>query len=154
MSKKSNKPTTKKTTKATAKQRALATISGAMNEPLSLATHAAADQADPNLAPIHPDVETRGTAPAEAPAKKAHKAPEPKKEKKPSGLDLAAQVLKKAGEPLNAKQILDGCLTFGWKTSGKTPGATIYAAIIREIMQKGNAARFRKTDRGLFTVAQ
>ena len=40
-----------------------------------------------------------------------------------------------------------------WKTNGKTPAATIYAAIVREISTKGTASRFRKTDRGLFTVA-
>ena len=39
-----------------------------------------------------------------------------------------------------------------WKTEGKTPAATIYAAIIREISTKGTASRFKKTDRGLFTT--
>ena len=39
-----------------------------------------------------------------------------------------------------------------WKTGGKTPAATIYAAILREIQTKGTAARFKKTDRGLFTL--
>jgi hypothetical protein len=39
-----------------------------------------------------------------------------------------------------------------WKTGGKTPAATIYAAIIREISTKGTDSRFKKTDRGLFTV--
>ena len=38
----------------------------------------------------------------------------------------------------------------GWKTSGKTPHATLYAAMLREIAKKGDAARFRKADRGLF----
>jgi hypothetical protein len=37
-----------------------------------------------------------------------------------------------------------------WKTGGKTPAATIYAAIIREIAQKGKDARFKKVDRGRF----
>ena len=41
-----------------------------------------------------------------------------------------------------------------WKTSGKTPAATIYAAIIREIKVKGDKSRFRKTDRGLFELAK
>jgi len=47
-----------------------------------------------------------------------------------SGLDAAAQVLAEAGEPLTAgemvKRMLDGKL---WKTSGKTPAATIYTAV-------------------------
>jgi hypothetical protein len=34
-----------------------------------------------------------------------------------------------------------------WKTGGKTPEATIYAAIIREIGAKGREARFKKVDR-------
>ncbi|XVJ61105.1 MAG: hypothetical protein HEQ23_11790 [Tepidisphaera sp.] len=35
---------------------------------------------------------------------------------------------------------------------GKTPAATLYAAIVREITTKGKDARFRKADRGLFTA--
>ena len=35
---------------------------------------------------------------------------------------------------------------------GKTPHATLYAAIIREIAKKGDESRFKKTDRGQFTV--
>ena len=37
-----------------------------------------------------------------------------------------------------------------WRTEGKTPSATLYAAIIREIRAKKQDARFRKTDRGRF----
>lgn len=66
-------------------------------------------------------------------------------------LDAAAQVLAEAGEPLNTKQIVERMLAKGlWKTGGKTPAATIYAAIIREIAAKGGEARFRKTSRGMF----
>ena len=39
-----------------------------------------------------------------------------------------------------------------WSTKGKTPHATIYAAIIREISQKGKDARFEKVDRGRFQI--
>jgi hypothetical protein len=39
-----------------------------------------------------------------------------------------------------------------WTTSGKTPSATIYASIIREIAAKGEQSRFKKTDRGLFVL--
>jgi len=38
--------------------------------------------------------------------------------------------------------------------AGKTPHATLYAAILREIGAKGGKARFRKTDRGLFEYAR
>lgn len=37
-----------------------------------------------------------------------------------------------------------------WSTGGKTPAATIYAAIITEISKKGDKSRFRKVDRGMF----
>lgn len=72
--------------------------------------------------------------------------------RRPSGLDLAAKVLAEAGEPLAAKAIAERAVAAGWTTSGKTPHATLYAAIIREIAAKGEDARFRKTDRGLFAT--
>jgi hypothetical protein len=59
-------------------------------------------------------------------------------------------VLKKAGKPMGFKEITDGVLALGWKTSGKTPAATLYAAATREIAAKGKQARFRKTERGMF----
>ena len=75
--------------------------------------------------------------------------------KRPSGLDAAAKVLAEAGGPLNAKEMVERMLAKGlWKTNGKTPAATIYAAIIREIATKGDAARFRKVERGKFTLAK
>ena len=73
-----------------------------------------------------------------------------KADRKPSGLDLAAKVLADAGEPLAAKAIAERAIAAGWQTSGKTPQATLYAAMLREIAKKGDAARFRKVDRGLF----
>ena len=72
------------------------------------------------------------------------------KPKKASGLDLAAQVLAEAGEPMSAKVIAERAIAAGWQTNGATPEATLYAAIIREIRAKGEDARFRKVDRGLF----
>ena len=53
-----------------------------------------------------------------------------KSECKPSGLDAAAQVLAEAGEPLNTAEMVKRMLERGlWKTSGKTPAATIYTAV-------------------------
>jgi hypothetical protein len=113
-----------------------------------------ATEAKPIVAPTAK--ERDGTAktggdPKKAP--KAKKAPAQPKAKKTSGLDAAVQVLKDAGQPMNAKAMVETMLAKGmWKTGGKTPAATIYAAIIREIATKGKDARFRKTDRGLFTL--
>ncbi|MBA2480453.1 MAG: winged helix-turn-helix domain-containing protein [Planctomycetes bacterium] len=71
-----------------------------------------------------------------------------------SGLDAAEQVLRKAGDPLAAKAIVERMIAGGlWKTAGKTPAATIYSAIIREIKEKGSASRFRKVGKGQFTSA-
>ena len=86
------------------------------------------------------------------PTKKARKpkAAVEKTPRKPSGLDLAAKVLQAAGTPMTAQEISDGAIKAGWQTNGKTPHATLYAAIIREIAAKGAKSRFRKTERGKF----
>ncbi len=99
---------------------------------------------------------TKATKPAKA-TKKEAKAKKPaaalKADKPMSGLDAAAKVLADAKEPMNAKTMVETMLAKGyWETGGKTPQATIYAAIIREIAAKGAKARFKKTDRGLFTT--
>lgn len=93
---------------------------------------------------------------------KGNAADEPKPRKKAkradgtmSGLDAAAKVLADAGEPLNSKTIVERAIEKGyWKTGGKTPAATVYAAILREIQKKGDASRFTKADRGMFTLAK
>ena len=74
---------------------------------------------------------------------------------KRSGLEAAAKVLKEAGEPLTCKEIVARAFEKGyWKSEGKTPAATIYSSILREIQRRGDASRFRKADRGKFAVAQ
>jgi hypothetical protein len=37
--------------------------------------------------------------------------------------------------------------------AGKTPAATLYAALLRELRTKKDKARFRKTERGKFGLA-
>ena len=87
--------------------------------------------------------------------KAAPRATKADKPKRPSGLDAAAQVLAEAKQPLTSGEMVQRMLDKGlWKTSGKTPAATIYAAIIREIAKKGDASRFRKTERGKFELAK
>lgn len=87
---------------------------------------------------------------------KAPKIPDRKKIRKDgtmSGLDAAAKILADAGEALNCKTIVERAMEKGlWKTGGKTPGATVYAAIIREIAKKGGESRFQKAERGMFTI--
>jgi HB1, ASXL, restriction endonuclease HTH domain len=82
---------------------------------------------------------------------KTTKAEKPAKVKKPSGLDAAYQILIDAGQPMRCKDMVETMLAKGlWTTGGKTPAATIYAAILREIQTKKAEARFKKTDRGCF----
>jgi hypothetical protein len=99
-----------------------------------------------------------GSEPAttEATAKpKRQRAAKALKEKRMSGLDAAAKVLAERGEPMSAKEMIEAAESKGyWKSpGGKTPQATLYSAIIREINVKGAEARFRKTDRGRFDHA-
>ena len=77
------------------------------------------------------------------------------KVKKPSGLDAAAMVLGEARTPLTCGEMVEQMLAKGyWVSNGKTPAATIYSAIIREIRDKGEASRFAKVERGKFTLAK
>ena len=100
---------------------------------------------------------TTKTAKATKKAKPAKKATTPApvatpaKATKMSGLTAAARVLKESGEAMNAKAMVETMLAKGyWTTGGRTPSATIYAAVIREIAAKKTDSRFKKTDRGLF----
>jgi hypothetical protein len=104
-------------------------------------------------APKKPASKSKTTRAKPAPAKKA-KASANAKPKKLSALDAAAQVLTASKEPLNAKQMIDAMAAKGLWTSpgGKTPHATLYSAILREINAMGKGARFKKTDRGHFAA--
>jgi hypothetical protein len=74
--------------------------------------------------------------------------------KKPSLLDLAAEVLAKAGKPMGCSEIVEEVLKSGrWTTKGRTPSATLYSAILREVANPARGSRFKKVDRGLFTLA-
>jgi hypothetical protein len=76
-----------------------------------------------------------------------------KKARKTSGLDAAARVLQEIGKPMKCPDIVKAALEKGyWSTEGKTPAATVYSAVIREITNKGNKSRFRKTGRGEFEL--
>ncbi|MBT3202457.1 MAG: hypothetical protein HN350_21365 [Phycisphaerales bacterium] len=77
------------------------------------------------------------------------------KAKNPSGLDAAAKVLGEVKGPLTCGEMVERMLAKGyWSSNGKTPAATIYAAMTREIAAKGSASRFVKVERGKFTLAK
>ena len=89
------------------------------------------------------------------------RATEPKKAapdrttKKMSAIDAAAKVLGEAGAAMNCQEMIKAMGEKGYWTSpgGKTPHATLYSAILRELQNKGNDARFQKTERGKFTAS-
>src|SRR5436305_1620240 len=74
----------------------------------------------------------------------------PKTTERRSALDAAAKVLALAKVPMRAADMIKQMEIHKLWTSpgGKTPQATLYAAIIREIAAKGKHARFKKHDRG------
>jgi hypothetical protein len=89
------------------------------------------------------------------PAKKAaKKATTMKAAGKLSALDAAAKVLAESGAAMTTGAMIETMGAKGYWTSpgGKTPAATLYAAILREINQKGAEARFEKVERGQFTL--
>ena len=85
-------------------------------------------------------------------APKAGAKSEPKKARKMGALDAAAIVLADAGKPMRSKDLIAEMAKRGLWTSpgGKTPEATLYAAILREIGAKGTAARFARAGKGEF----
>jgi len=75
------------------------------------------------------------------------------KPKRISGLDAAAKVLEETGVAMNVKEIVEVAFAKGyWKPAGRTPSATLAAALMREIAKKGDASRFRKSERGKFVL--
>jgi hypothetical protein len=88
-----------------------------------------------------------------AKATKGKKA-KPAKDKKLSAIDAAAQVLAASKEPMNCKEMIEAMAKQALWTSpgGKTPHATLYSAIIREIGLKGKDSRFVKSERGKFAA--
>ena len=75
--------------------------------------------------------------------------------KKLSALAAAARVLADSSEPMNTKAMIEAMAAKKlWSSpGGKTPQATLYSAILREISVKGKESRFRKADKGLFAFA-
>ena len=69
-----------------------------------------------------------------------------------SALDAAARVLEEAGQPMTCAEMITAMAEKGYWTSpgGKTPAATLYSAILRELQTKPGTSRFVKTERGKF----
>ncbi len=91
--------------------------------------------------------ESTSEAAPEAPAK-------PAAEKKIGAIDAAAKLLAETGQPMTCREMIEAMASKGYWASpgGKTPQATLYSAILREIATKGAQARFKKTERGKFVL--
>lgn len=114
-------------------------------------TRPAAKPAATAKAASSPKAKPAEARPATAPKAEAEAAEsaEPKgaKVRKLSLLSAAAAVLAESDEPLNCRRMIDLAKERGLWTpgAGKTPEQTLYSAIMREIRDKGDAARFRKS---------
>jgi hypothetical protein len=78
-----------------------------------------------------------------------------KAEKKMSCLDAAAKLLTETGQSMSCQELIQtmAAKDYWISPAGKTPQATLCAAIAREIRAKKNQARFRKTGPGRFARA-
>jgi hypothetical protein len=92
-----------------------------------------------------PPAKRKATPPAEAKAVTGQKL---------SALDAAAKVLRENSQPMSCPELIAQMAAKGYWSSpkGKTPSATLYAAIAREIRLKGEAARFLQTGPGRFAA--
>jgi hypothetical protein len=98
-----------------------------------------------------PEKEAKKAPKAEKAAPKKTKEAKPKKV---SALGAAARVLGENKEPMNCQEMIEAMAKKGYWTSpgGKTPAATLYSALLREIGTKGKDARFVKAERGKFAL--
>jgi hypothetical protein len=98
--------------------------------------------ATPRPAAVSDPAQAAPPVPAESPAKL-------------SALEAAARVLSESRQALTCPELIAAMAAQGYWTSpaGRTPQATLRAALMREIQRKNDQSRFRKTERGKFTRA-
>jgi hypothetical protein len=72
-----------------------------------------------------------------------------------SALEAAARVLSASKQAMSCPELIAAMAAQGYWTSpaGKTPQATLNAALTRDIHRKHDQSRFRKTERGKFALA-
>jgi hypothetical protein len=80
--------------------------------------------------------------------------PSPASLAKLSALAAAARVLSERKQAMTCSELIAAMAAGGYWTSpaGKTPQATLHAALTREIKLKKDRSRFRKTERGKFAL--
>jgi hypothetical protein len=95
------------------------------------------------------------TSSAKSAVRRGPKAKAPATTKKLSALDAAARVLSEKKEPMTCPELIEAMANKGYWNSpgGKTPAATLYSALKREIGTKQAASRFKQSGPGKFTLA-
>ena len=152
MSKKKS-TTTKKTTTKNADQPAILPMGPAKKkgkpQPPADPNVTASETAD--TGPALPPVET---PPANAVGGKKQGKAKEAKPKKMSCLDAAAKVLADAGTAMTTGEMIEamGKANLWSSPNGRTPAATLYSAVLREINTKATDSRFVKTERGKFAA--
>jgi hypothetical protein len=78
-----------------------------------------------------------------------------KSAKKLSQIEAAAKVLAATKKPMTCRELVEAMQAKRlWESpGGKTPHATLYASILRDL-NKGKDARFKKTAPGKFALAK
>jgi hypothetical protein len=86
--------------------------------------------------------------------KRQSKASEGPREKKLSALDAAAKVLSETGQAMTCQELIAAMAAKGYWSSpkGRTPASTLYAAMLRDMQNKGTDSRFIKIERGKFAL--
>jgi hypothetical protein len=71
-----------------------------------------------------------------------------------SALEAAAKVLGETGQAMSCPELITAMAAQGYWQSpkGRTPAATLYSALLRELQTKGEQARFVKVGRGKFAL--
>jgi preprotein translocase subunit YajC len=113
-------------------------------EPATTEASATPDSPEPSTA----------TAPAKPKRQRKAAAPAEPKEKKLSAIDAAVKVLGEAGQAMTTQEMIEAMASKGYWSSpgGRTPSATLYSSILRELDVKGEQARFVKAAPGRFSL--
>ena len=98
--------------------------------------------------------QTEGPKPARSRRSRAGAAEAPARPAKLSALEAAVRLLGESGQAMNCQEMIAAMAAKGYWTSpgGKTPSATLYTSILKELTTKGKESRFVKVDRGHFAL--
>jgi len=98
--------------------------------------------------------QTEGPKPARSRRSRAGAAEAPARPAKLSALEAAVRLLGESGQAMNCQEMIAAMAAKGYWTSpgGRTPSATLYTSILKELTTKGKESRFVKVERGRFAL--